>query len=307
MKTLTLQNLKNFWKQALKLLSQKDPFFNASAITFNLFICSIPFTLLLVSLIGYVLSYDEAFNYIIQFGSDYLPSFSFQAESDDVISGADTIRKLIMPLIGARQVVGLVGFVVLIFFIQGLMHSLKHVLFDTFDIAEKKHPVMDLIYNFFSFGLIGIVFLFFSVILSFLSFINFSELHVPFTDIVVELPGIYDTLSILIPVLFIFLLQYIVFRFLSERRIEPKVALAGATVYTLLFEVARFIISHYLEYAFATYRHFYQGYAVAFLLVIWTFYTALLFVISAIIARAWRDTYSLRKPALDENPYSILD
>ncbi|MFA5668177.1 MAG: YihY/virulence factor BrkB family protein [Balneolaceae bacterium] len=302
-----MQTFKEFWIQAFKVAGKKDLFFSASAITFNLFICSIPFTLILVAIIGYVLSYDQAFNYIVQLGSDYLPAFAFQPESSDVISGSGTVEELIRPLVGARQVFGIIGFIILVFFTQGLLHSLKHVLFDVFDIVERKHPIIDIIYNFFGFGLIGTVFLFFSLAISMFSFVNFSQIYVPFTDIVIQLPWIYDFLNLLIPVLFIFMLLYIVFRFLSERKIAPKVALVGALSYTVLFEVARFIISNYLEYAFSTYRYFYQGYAIAFLIVIWTFYTSLLFVISVVLARAYRDVYSSHRPTLEDNPYSVLD
>lgn len=302
-----MQTFKEFWIQAFKLAGKKDLFFSASAITFNLFICSIPFTLILVAIIGYVLSYDQAFNYIVQLGSDYLPDFAFQPESNDVISGTNTVENLIRPLVGARQVFGIIGFIILVFFTQGLLHSLKHVLFDVFDIVERKHPIIDIIYNFFGFGLIGTVFLFFSLAISMFSFVNFSQIYIPFTDIVIQLPHIYDILNLLIPVIFIFMLLYIVFRFLSERKIAPKVALIGALSYTILFEAARFIISNYLEYAFSTYRYFYQGYAIAFLIVIWTFYSSILFVVSVILARAYRDVYGTHRPTLEDNPYSVLD
>ncbi|MDZ7808081.1 MAG: hypothetical protein U5K71_13350 [Gracilimonas sp.] len=80
----------------------------------------------------------------------------------------------------------------------------------------------------------------------------------------------------------------------------------AAVTYTVLFEVAKYGVSMYLEYAFSTYRYFYQGYAVLIILSIWTFYTALLFVISAIIGRAYKDVYMLNKPSIEENPYTAI-
>lgn len=302
-----MQKFKEFWIQAYNLTKKVDLFFNASAITFNLIICSIPFTLILVSIIGYVLSYDEAFNYIVQFGSDYLPSFTYQPESSDVISGADTVEKLILPLIGSRRVFGIIGFIILVFFTQGLLHSLKHVIFQVFDILERKHPILDVVYNFFGFGLIGTVFLFFSLFISTISFINLSQVTIPFTDTVVELPWIYDFLNFIIPIIFVFILQFVVFRFLSERRVPNKISLVGAVSYTVLFEAARFITSNYLNYSFSTYRYFYQGYAIAFLIVVWTFYSSLLFVVSAVLAKSYKDVYGGHKPTVQDNPYSVLD
>ncbi len=302
-----LQKFKEFWKRALKLASKRDLFFSASAITFNLFICSIPFILILISIIGYVLSYDEALQMIIQYGSEFLPNFSYQSETADVIQGSQTLENILEPLIGARQVFGFLGITILLFFTQGLLHAVKHVMFDVFEIEEKKSPLKQVLYNFFSFGIFGTFILFLSLIISFISFINLDKFSIPYTEIVVELPWIYDFLNFLVPILFTFVVLYIVFRYLSERRIQRKVALMGAFSYTLMFEIARFIISGYLGYAFSSYRYFYQGYAIAVVIGIWVFYSAFLFVLSVTLARAYKDIYKSHKPTIADNPYAALD
>lgn len=301
-----MRKQKEFGKRVLKLATKKDIFFNASAITFNLFICAVPFVLILISIIGYVLSAEEAFNEIVRYGREFFPSFTYETQSEDVFRGAITIETLIKPLVGARQIFGIIGIVVLLFFTQGLLHSLKHVLFDTFDIKERKHPVIDVIYNFFGFSLIGILFLIFSLAVSTISLFNLSQITIPFTEMTIELPWIYDFLNLLLPIVLAFSLMYVIFRFVSERKIKPKVALIAAVTYTVLFEIAKYGVSMYLEYAFSTYRYFYQGYAVLIILSIWTFYTALLFVISAIIGRAYKDVYMLNKPSIEENPYTAI-
>ncbi|HBQ60232.1 MAG TPA: hypothetical protein DD671_11585, partial [Balneolaceae bacterium] len=85
---------------------------------------------------------EEAFNEIVRYGREFFPSFTYETQSDDVFRGAVTIETLLEPLIGARRIFGIIGIVVLLFFTQGLLHSLKHVLFDVFDIKERKHPIM---------------------------------------------------------------------------------------------------------------------------------------------------------------------
>ncbi len=302
-----MQSFKDFWNRFIKLVGKKDIFFSASAITFNLFICSIPFVLILISIVGYVLSYEEALQMIIRYGSELLPSFSYQTETSDVIQGSETVENLLDPLIGAREVFGIVGIIVLLFFTQGLLHAIKHVLFDYFDIEERKHPVMQVVYNFFWFGLFGALVFVLSMLISFISFINLSEFSIPFTDIVIELPWIYDFLNFLIPIIFTFVVIYIVFRYLSERRIDRNIAVIGAFAYTLLFEIARLIISGYLEYAFSSYRYFYQGYAILIVIGIWVFYSAFLFVISVSIAKSYYDVTKSHTPKVDDNPYAALD
>lgn len=301
-----MQTFKDYWKKVRKLAGKKDIFFNASAITFNLFICAIPFILILMSIIGYVLSVDEAFNEIVRYGREFFPSFTYETQNNDVFRGAVTIETLLRPLVGARQIFGIVGIVILLFFTQGLLHSLKHVLFEIFDIEERKHPVLEAIYNFFGFGLIGTVFLFFSLATSFVSLLNLSQLNVPFTDMVIQLPWIYDLLNFVLPIFLTFFVMYVVFRFGSERKIQPKVALMAGITYTALFEIAKFILGAYLQYAFTSYRYFYQGYTIVIIIGIWTFYTAILFVVTSILARAYRDTYLTTKPSIDENPYTAI-
>lgn len=306
-KYIYVQRVKDFWKRALALASEKDIFFNASAITFNLFICAIPFVLILVSIIGYILSYETAFNEIVRYGTELIPVFNYEADEADAIQGAQTLKSILTPLVGARTIFGITGIVILMFFTQGLLHSFKHVIFDVFDIKDRKHPLKDILYNFLGFGVIGSVFLFFSLAISMISLLDLSVIKVPYTDIEIRLPWIYDLLDLILPIVFTFFLIFVIFRFVSERRISLRVSLAGAGIYTFLFELAKLVVSLYLSYAFSTYQYFYQGYAIFVIIGIWAFYTSLLFVVSVILTRAFKETYLAEKPSYKDNPYSSLD
>ncbi|SHF30839.1 Uncharacterized membrane protein, BrkB/YihY/UPF0761 family (not an RNase) [Fodinibius roseus] len=300
-----VQKYKKFWQLIVRLLKKKDIFFNASAITFNLFICAIPFTLLMISIIGYVLTYDEAFNEILRYGRELFPSFTYESESGDVYRGAVTLETLLNPLIGARQIFGIMGTIILVFFSQGLFHTLKHVVFDIFDIKDRRHPILEMVYNFFTFGLVGSVFLFFSLIISLVSLVSINELPLPFTDMVFELGWLYELLNLVIPVLFTFFLFFIIFRYITEKRMQLKVALLAALTYTILFELAKFGVGWYLEYALHSYRYFYQGYTILVIIGVWAFYSAALFVFSTIIARAYQQVF-VEDQSIPRNPYTVI-
>ncbi|MEO1023126.1 MAG: YihY/virulence factor BrkB family protein [Bacteroidota bacterium] len=301
-----LDTFNAFWKRTFVLMGKKDLFFNASAITFNLILCSIPFTLIMISIIGYVLSVDQAFDEIVRYGQEFFPNFSFEFNNKDIFRGEDTIHSLLNPLIGARRIVGITGFIILMFFTQGLIHSLKHVMFDAFEIEDRKHPVMDAVYNFLAFGVLGSVFLFFSLVIFTLDFFDFSEIAIPYTDIVIRLGWVYRVLDIVLPIALMFLVQYAIFRFVSERKLSPKVALFGAFAYTVLFEIAKFIVSNYMEVAFSAYRNFYQGYALLIVIAAWTFYCSLLFVLAAVMARAYKEVVLPETQSVTENPYTEI-
>lgn len=302
-----MQTFKAYWRRALALASEKDIFFNASAITFNLFICALPFTLILISIIGYILSFDEAFDEIVRYGSELIPVFNYEASETDIVQGAQTLEGLLTPLVGARTVFGVTGLIILALFTQGLLHSFKHVIFDIFDVEERAHPVMDAIYNFLGFGVIGSVFLFFSLLISVVSLFDFSVIEVPYTEIEIRLPWIYDLLDFTLPIIFTYFLVFVIYRFVSERKISVRTSLIGAGIYTLLFELAKWIVTIYLGFAFSSYQYFYQGYAIFIIIGIWAFYTSLLFVVSVILTRAYKEVYESPKPALEVNPYASMD
>lgn len=287
------------------LVKKKHVFFNASAITFNLIICSIPFTLILISIIGFVLSIDTAFDELVRYGTELLPSLTYESQSGDIIQGVGTLEAIIDPLIRARTIFGVVGIIILMVFAQGLFHTMKHVLFEIYDIEDRKHPLMEIVYNFFAFGVIGGVFLFFSMAISIISLFSFNEVAIPYTEIVIELGWMAELLTHLTPVIFMVILFYAIFRYISERRMRPKVAFMSAITYTILFEAAKYAISFYLQYSFTAYRYFYQGYTILIMIVFWIFYAAVLFVITSILARAFQEIY-LKTPVSDRNPYTEI-
>lgn len=300
------KKFKEYWRLTGRLAMKKDIFFNASAITFNLFLCAIPFTLILISLLGYILSIDAAFEEVIRYARELFPSFTFETRGEDIFKGVVTIEELIMPLVEARRIFGIVGIVILTFFSQGLLHSLKHVLFVVFDIEDRRHPIMELVYNFFTFGVVGGVFLFFTIAISLVSLYPVDSFTIPFTERVIELGWVTEVLARLVPALFTPLLFYVIFRYISEKRISAKVSFLAALIYTLLFETAKYGVGLYLGYALTAYRYYYQGYTIPVIIGIWVFYSAALFVITAIMARAYQDVFEKDRPSVETNPYTAI-
>src|SRR5699024_7848691 len=163
------QQFKDFWKSIVALMKKEDVFHHASAISFNLIICSIPFTLLFVAIIGYVLSYQAAYDQVIAYAHQVFPSFIYQSKQSDALHGVVTIKGILKPLIGHRQVFGAIGIIVLIIFSMGLFHTIKHVVFEIFKIRDRKHVVMEWFHSFLTFGIIGGIFVFLAIAISFFS------------------------------------------------------------------------------------------------------------------------------------------
>lgn len=283
---MSKNGLRFYWSRVIELIKVVNVIFNASAITFNLFICAIPFTLILISIIGYILSFDAAYTELVRYGTELLPDITYEQTNSVTVESERIVQALLTPLIQGRNVLGLTGIIIMLFFTQSLFHSLKIVLFDIFEIQNKSHPIKGLLTNFLGLGLLGTVFLFFSLLVSFVSLFELRTIAIPLTEIVIELPWIYELLDLLLPLLFTFMLSFVIFRFMSERKISIPDALQGAALFAILFESAKLLLSLYLSYAITRYEFVYQGYTVIIVLALWVFYLSILFVISAILLRA---------------------
>ena len=283
---MSKNGLRSYWSRVIELIKVVNVIFNASAITFNLFICAIPFTLILISIIGYILSFDTAYTELVRYGTELLPDITYEQTNSVTVESERIVQALLTPLIQGRNVLGLTGIIIMLFFTQSLFHSLKIVLFNVFYIQNKSHPIKGLLTNFLGLGLLGTVFLFFSLLVSFVSLFELRTIALPLTEIVIELPWIYELLDLLLPLLFTFMLSFVIFRFMSERKISIPDALQGAALFAILFESAKLLLSLYLNYAITRYEFIYQGYTVIIVLALWVFYLSILFVVSAILLRA---------------------
>ena len=288
---MSKNGLRAYWSRVIELVKQVDVIFNASAVTFNLFICAIPFTLILISIIGYVLSIDAAYTELVRYGTELLPDITYEQTNSVTLESERIVQTLLAPLIQGRNVLGITGIIIMLFFTQSLFHSLKLVLFNVFDIQKRSHPLKSILANFLGLGLLGTVFLFFSLLVSFVSLFELRTIAVPLTEIVIELPWVYEVLDILLPLLFTYMLAFVIFRFMSEREISISDAMQGAALFTVLFESAKLLLSLYLSYAMSRYEFVYQGYTVIIVLALWVFYLSILFVLSAILLRAKIDRY----------------
>ena len=290
---MSKNGLRAYWSRVIELVKQVDVIFNASAVTFNLFICAIPFTLILISIIGYVLSIDAAYTELVRYGTELLPDITYEQTNSVTVESERIVQALLAPLIQGRNLLGITGIIIMLFFTQSLFHSLKLVLFNVFDIQKRSHPLKSILANFLGLGLLGTVFLFFSLLVSFVSLFELRTIAVPLTEIVIELPWVYEVLDMLLPLLFTYMLAFVIFRFMSEREISISDAMQGAALFTVLFESAKLLLSLYLSYAMSRYEFVYQGYTVIIVLALWVFYLSVLFVLSAILLRAKIDRHKI--------------
>src|SRR5512147_2129326 len=121
--------LKNFgllW-QALRKFNDDNGFFLSSGIAFNILINLIPFILLLLALVGtYLYNDQEVLNHIRVYFRDVAPAL------DPKIMGS------LMDLIESRQIVGILGFLGLLWFSTWVFASLRIALNIVFRVEKSR-------------------------------------------------------------------------------------------------------------------------------------------------------------------------
>lgn len=115
---MSKNDLRSYWSRVIELTKQVNVIFNASAITFNLFICAIPFTLILISIIGYILSFDAAYTELIRYGTELLPDITYEQTNSVTVESERIVQALLTPLIQGRNVLGLTGIIVMLFLLK---------------------------------------------------------------------------------------------------------------------------------------------------------------------------------------------
>lgn len=272
--------LRGFSRRTLEILRQHDVFFSASAITFQLFLCSIPFLLIIFSILGYILSIQTAYDAVIQYGAEFIPRLE---------SGNFPLEELLSPIIGSRGMLGGFGLLVMALFSLSLIYTMKHALFQIFEVADRKHPLVETLYTILVFGVLGGIFVFFGFVIWVLSIVDFSQLALPWNGEIIRISAIVEWITLFLPVIFAFLIMFLLLKTISERRISTKASLFGATVFTVLFELFRWITGLYLGYALARYQLYYQGYTFIFVLAFWGYYISLIFLVSAAFTRVFME------------------
>lgn len=284
----TMSVAKAISKRFYTILLRKPIFFNAAALSFNVFICIIPIALIIVSALGFLLNNGETYDQIERTLRDFLPTFLF--ERLEVTSGNKSLlHQILDPLIQNRGVNGVIGLLTLSFFSQGLFSAVGHTLHDVFSTKDEKPAWRIFLRNYVAFGLVGGAVIGAAILIQTLSIVDSLKFTLPMTDQVFEFSLLWQYLNLFASILLTALLVYVLFRRSSGLKISRKTALFAGILFSLLFESAKAILSWYFGYAFDSYQDLYQSYTLVLMIGLWIYYIAILFNLTAIMTRCMRD------------------
>ena len=252
-------------------------FLFAGGLAFSLFLCIIPFVLILFWILGNFLSSESVAIQVNTFLDTIIPYKTY----------ADYARTLIFKrideVIEYKNIAGFVGFIGLFIAASGFFSSLRTILNKVFG-AEKE---LNMLIGFLrDFGIILIsILLFFVLTLAF-----------PFIDFIRALPHEYEILTIfdlaifqqvftsIFSIIVLFSLFSLIYKFIPTVKIRKRSVGVGAIWAALLWEGAKQLFGYYVR-NFPTLGMIYGTYILVIVLAFWIYYSAIVFIIGAEIGK----------------------
>ncbi len=249
--------------QALKKFNDDNGFFLSSGIAFNLLINLVPFIMLLLALVGtYLYNDQEILNHIRAYFRNVAPGL------DPKIIGS------LMDLIENRQVVGILGFVGLLWFSTWVFSSLRTAFHIIFRREKIRGMMRGVVVDLLMIVLVGIL-LFVSMVLSpVVTLLQSYQGRIP----VALGPTIQWILKYLLPFFLTYCMFFMIYKIIPNKRVHFKSALQSALFTGLLWELAKHLFGWYVVHL-AGYSIFYGSLSTLVVFVLWVYYSATILIV----------------------------
>jgi membrane protein len=257
--------LKNFgllW-QALRKFNDDNGFFLSSGIAFNILINLIPFIMLLLALVGtYLYNDQEVLNHIRAYFRNVAPTLD------------PKIIESLMDLIESRQIVGILGFVGLLWFSVWVFGSLRIVLNIVFRVEKSRGMLRGIGIDLLMILLTGILLLVSMILTSMVTFLQGYHGRIP----VAIGPTIQWILKYLLPFFLTYCMFVLIYKIIPNKRVHFTSALQAALFASLLWELAKHLFGWYVVHL-AGYSIFYGSFSTLVMLVFWVYYSSTILVV----------------------------
>jgi membrane protein len=259
----------------------------SSGIAFNIVICAIPFSLILLSVLGLYLNSETTIEKI----NAYLNhSLGMPAE----------IRQKAMSIIQGRTaeisnnitLTAIIGGIGILWTASGLFSTMRDVLNRVY---KTKLEVFYVWGKLKDIGMVFFVLLFF--VLSFASTIIISIIRALDKTFLNGLIHQYSVLRHLIGfgigLIFSFIMFYLIYKLVPNGKVNTKIALVSAITGAFLWEVLKTLFTVYLV-NFANYAAIYGTYAAIVALIFWIYYSSFVFVLGAEAGQLYNEKILLK-------------
>ena len=286
-KKTAVSNLKYYVKGLYHKFDEDHIWVMSAGIAFNLLICAIPFTLILISILGMYLSSES----VVRDINNYFRN---------VVGLTHELRTKVLELVfnrieeisRYRTLTATIGIVGILWTASSLFSSVR-------DVLNRVYKVrLEVFYLWGKLKDIGMVFL--ATLLFVLSFTStflislFKTINEYFFEN--RLIGFYFIerfISIFLGLVFSFLMFYLIHKIVPHGKIGNKVVLVSSFSSTIMWELLKIAFTIYLV-NFSNFTAVYGAYAAIVAVIFWIYYSSFTFVLGAEIGQLYNEKILLK-------------
>jgi YihY family inner membrane protein len=259
-------HLSILWRSAKKF-DQDHGFFLASGITFNILIYLVPFTLLLLAMVGKYLYDDQE---VIHHIRSYLRSF---APSID-----PAVMKNLFDLVQNHDVVGFLGVGALVWVSTMVFSALRTALNMVFHVEKGRTILRGLGIDLLMIFLAGVLLLLSMVLTSLITLIQEFGERLPFVIPVIIGPTLRWVLKYLLPFGFTYLTFSLIYKIIPNTKVHTLSALKAALFASLGWETAKHLFGWYTTHL-SRYSVIYGSLSTLIIFFFWVYYSAAILLV----------------------------
>jgi membrane protein len=281
----------DYFKRVWDNSGEDNVLFLAGGIAFNILLAAVPFVLLLVSGLTYLLpsiadvqmTPAEA---VIGFIDGMLPA---DVAAD---SGDSSIHKLLLGMVESRATLGIYGAIGFVWFSTRLFGSLRTVLADVFDIESERGIIAGKIFDIQITLIATLLFVAHTLVTTYIAAATTRGItalrSVGLRD---DMMGdLESSIGRGIAFIILALMFFALYKYLPIRRVRTKTAWVASLFSCVMFELARMAFNRYVV-AFNP-ASLYSGTLISVIIVVvWCYYAALIFILGGEVGQV----YELRR------------
>ena len=261
-------------------------FLLSGGLAFSLFVCIVPFTLIIFWLLGSFLNSAEVELQIITLIETVIPYEGY----------ADFVREIIFDrvreVVEFRNLAGFVGIIGLFFAASGFASSLRTVLNKVFGTDIDMNLLLGKLRDFIVILIVVLSFFITTMLLPLVDFFRSLAEVTPYLQ-VFNKPIFQQFFSNSISFIIMYFLFSLMYKFIPIVKIHKRSVLIGALWAALLWVGAKVLFGMYLS-SFTTFSRIYGAYALGVVVAFWIYYTAVVFIIGAEIGKLFDERLNIR-------------
>jgi membrane protein len=262
----------DFLRRVYVKADQDQIFFMAGAIAFNVLVAIVPLALAAVGVAGFFL---QARADITGGPADPLVDYLLNVLPPVSAEFAEAVRGYLNELIAQATGLFTIGTLVFAWLATRLIGTLRTALREVFDIQQDRGIIAGKLFDLqmvFVAGTLLAVNIAATVLIEIVAAYGLEFLHIA------QGPAVLANLLTLLSFLSIWSMFVLIYRYLPPRRIQWRTALISATFTAVMFELLKELFAWYFR-SYAGYASTYQNLATIAIVVIYVYYTAIIFIL----------------------------